>query len=246
MVVRRQERHMLLTPAEKFIQSAESELNPQQFEAVKAKAGPLLILAGAGSGKTRALTYRMAYLVATGQARPNEILAVTFTNKAAREMHERTQKLLNRVGVSINARDLWISTFHSSCARILRTHGSLLGYNPGFVIYDDSDQLSVIKKICDKLNINDKIHPAKTFQYSINEAKNKYIGADEFKSKKGHFLDEKTALVYEAYEEEMHRSNAMDFGDLIVKTVKLFETSPETLDFYQERFKHILIDEYAW
>jgi len=220
-----------------------NELNPVQWDAVRTTDGPVLILAGAGSGKTRALTYRIAYLVATEKVRPDEIFAVTFTNKSAREMLERTGQLLNRIGYATSTK-LWISTFHSSCVRILRQHIDVLGYNSSFVIYDDSDQLSVLKKVCDTLNINDKLYPAKTFQYQINEAKNQFLSASDIKKRNRGFMDEKLAGVFSAYEDEMKRSNALDFNDLLLKTVHLFQASPEILNFYQERFKYIMVDEY--
>jgi DNA helicase II / ATP-dependent DNA helicase PcrA len=220
-----------------------NELNPVQWDAVKTTDGPVLILAGAGSGKTRALTYRIAYLVATEKARPDEIFAVTFTNKSAREMLERTGQLLSRIGWQTSEK-LWISTFHSSCVRILRRHIDVLGYNSSFVIYDDSDQLSVLKKVCETLNINDKLYPAKTFQYQINEAKNQFLSASDIKKRNRGFMDEKLANVFSHYEEEMKRSNALDFNDLLLKTVHLFQASPEVLSFYQERFKYIMVDEY--
>lgn len=221
-----------------------NELNPPQWEAVKTTQGPLLILAGAGSGKTRALTYRITYLVATKAALPSEIFAVTFTNKAAKEMAERAQKLLNRIGTPIHE-PLWISTFHSSCARILRQHIELLGYQKDFTIYDDGEQLTVIKRVCEELGINDKIYPPKTFQHHINQAKNQYLTPDEVQ-KKGmtSFLDDKITAVYTRYEQKMKQSNALDFGDLLFKTTKLFDQNKELLEYYQERFKYIMVDEY--
>jgi DNA helicase-2/ATP-dependent DNA helicase PcrA len=221
------------------------ELNSEQWEAVQATTGPVLILAGAGSGKTRALTYRIAYLVATNLAHTSEILAVTFTNKAAKEMLERTTQLLNKIGARpAQSEPLWISTFHSSCVRILRRHAVAIGYQTGFAIYDDGDQLSVVKKVCKELNINDKIFPPKSFQFQINQAKNQYLQASEMKKQRRHSFDERVADVYALYEAEMQRSNAMDFGDLLFKTVKLFESHPEVLAQYQERFKFIMVDEY--
>lgn len=223
-----------------------NELNPVQWEAARTTKGPLLILAGAGSGKTRALTYRIAYLVAIGEATPGEILAVTFTNKAAKEMAERATKLLSRIGHHVDPREpLWISTFHSTCARILRQHIPLLGYKRDFTIYDDGEQLSVIKKICAQLNINDKMYPPKNFQYHINQSKNQYLNPQKLKGRKVNFLlDEKIAAVYELYEKQMQLSNALDFGDLLFKTTELFEKNPQLLAQYQERFRFIMVDEY--
>ncbi|MCC6278365.1 MAG: DNA helicase PcrA [Oligoflexia bacterium] len=221
-----------------------SELNPEQWRAVEASDGPVLILAGAGSGKTRVLTYRAAHLVSSGKAHPSELLAVTFTNKAAGEMVERITKLLHRVGAPALTEPLWVSTFHSSCVRILRRHSSLLGFENAFVIYDDSDQLSVIKKVCQDLGINDKIFPPKTFQYQINQAKNKYLKPAQFSQQKSYFMHEKASLVYERYEQEMKRAHALDFGDLLLKTVDLFQAHPLLLEEYQERFKYLMVDEY--
>lgn len=223
-----------------------NELNSEQWKAVKTTSGPLLILAGAGSGKTRVLTYRLAYLVATGEATPEQILCVTFTNKAAKEMLERAHKLLERIHNTSSTREpLWISTFHSSCVRILRRHIELLGYTNSFVIYDDSDQLSVLKKVCEDCNLNDKIYPPKTFQYQINQAKNQFLSPEQMKGRRtGHFMEDKLLQVYSKYEEEMRKYNALDFGDLLYKTVELFQNHPELLTQYQERFKYIMVDEY--
>lgn len=225
-----------------------NELNPRQWEAVQNIHGPVLILAGAGSGKTRVLTYRAAYLVATGEASPHEILAVTFTNKAAKEMLERLGGLLNRVGVPMNhsryENPLWVSTFHSSCVRILRSHIDYLGYDKSFAIYDDGDQLALIKKVCEDLQINDKIYPPKSFQYQINRSKNLYLSPEGFRKQNRQFFDEKVADVYARYELEMRRCNALDFGDLLYKSVELFQKNPQLLAQYQERFKFIMVDEY--
>ncbi len=224
-----------------------AELNPHQWEAVNTTDGPLLILAGAGSGKTRALTYRIAYLVASGKAKASEIFAVTFTNKAAKEMLERSVSLLGRVGVPLYGRDpVWISTFHSSCARILRQHIHLIdGYDGNFVIYDDSEQLAVLKKVCAALDLNDKMYPPKTFQHQINKAKNEFISPDNYQKERAtQFLSDKITKVYGLYERMMRQHNALDFGDLLYKTTELFRDNPDLLDQYQERFKYIMVDEY--
>lgn len=220
-----------------------NDLNLPQKEAVEHIFGPLLILAGAGSGKTRVLTHRIAHIIAQGEASPHEILAVTFTNKAAREMESRTVALLNRLGIPVMGQ-LWISTFHSIAARILREHIYLLGYQPFFVIYDDSDQLSMIKKILIKLNIDEKAYPAKSFKVKINEAKTLGLTPDKVLSKASYLMDDKAQNVYAVYEEEMKRANALDFSDLLLKTYLLFKTHPEVLDIYQRKFKFIMVDEY--
>ncbi|MCB0365825.1 MAG: UvrD-helicase domain-containing protein [Bdellovibrionaceae bacterium] len=218
-------------------------LNPSQAEAVKAIEGPLLILAGAGSGKTRVLTYRIAQLIALGEATPNQILAVTFTNKAAREMEGRTIQLLSDVGIPVYEQ-MWISTFHSICARILREDIHHLGYQPFFGIYDDADQLSMIKKVLNALNINDKVHPAKGFQARINQAKQLGLLPDQVGRRKGFFMDDKSLEVYTRYEVEMEKANSLDFGDLLLKTYILFRDYPEVLARYRDRFQYILVDEY--
>ena len=220
-------------------------LNPRQKEAVENLEGPLLILAGAGSGKTRVLTHRIAALVSTGLARADEILAVTFTNKAAREMRERTEHLLASFGLHAE-RDLWVSTFHSSCVRILRGHIHLLGYPSFFGIYDSADQLSVLKKVLGKLNLDDKVHPAKGFQSRISHAKMLGILPEDLEAGRSpHFRLDATSLnVYKEYQAEMQRSQNLDFDDLLLKTYELFRDYPVVLENYQKRFKYILIDEY--
>jgi DNA helicase-2/ATP-dependent DNA helicase PcrA len=219
------------------------DLNPPQREAVQYIQGPLLLLAGAGSGKTRVLTYRVANIISEGEATPQQILAVTFTNKAAREMEHRIQNLLADMNVPLYE-PMWISTFHSICARILRNDIHLLDYQPFFAIYDDSDQLSMVKKVMGMLNINDKIYPAKTFQSKINEAKRLAWSPDDLAQKSNHFLDEKSLQVYRIYEEEMKKANALDFGDLLFKAFELFRMYPDILEKYRERFQYILVDEY--
>jgi DNA helicase-2/ATP-dependent DNA helicase PcrA len=205
--------------------------------------GPLLILAGAGSGKTRVLTFRMANLIAQGEATADQILAVTFTNKAAREMEHRTVKLLGDMGIPVYER-MWVSTFHSTCARILREDIHLLDYQPFFSIYDDGDQMSLIKKVMASLNINDKTHPPRSFQAKINEAKQVALGPEDVAKKNSMWWDEKSVDVYRIYEEELKRSNALDFGDLLFKTYDLFRTYPDILKKYQDRFQYISVDEY--
>ena len=218
-------------------------LNPEQKKAVESLEGPLLILAGAGSGKTRALTHRVANLIIQGKAAPDEVLAVTFTNKAAREMESRIFKILSDLGFRIHE-PLWISTFHSFCVRVLRNHITLLDYKPFFGIYDDSDQLSQIKKVMTAMNLNEKLYPAKSFRNRINAAKMLALSpADVAKSSKL-FLDQKTQEVYTRYEQEMKKANALDFGDLLFKVYELFQMYPAVLADYQNKFRYIMVDEY--
>ncbi len=218
-------------------------LNGPQRNGVEAISGPLLILAGAGSGKTRVLTYRMAQMIATGAAAPEEILCVTFTNKAAREMEARMFKILADLDVPLYA-NLWISTFHSFCVRILKQHITMLDYKPFFVIYDSSDQLSQIKKSMDILNIDDKIYPAKNFQWRISSAKMMGYGPIELAKSSRNIIDKKAVEVYQVYEVEMKKANALDFDDLLLKTHELFKMYPDLLSKYQEKFKFIMVDEY--
>jgi len=219
------------------------QLNPSQIEAVSTLNGPLLILAGAGSGKTRVLTYRIANLIAQGEATAEQVLAVTFTNKAAREMEARVLKLVQELGFPVYDR-MWVSTFHSICARILREDIHLLDYQPFFAIYDDSDQVALIRKVLQALNINDKMHPARGFQGKINEAKQRALSPDDLSRQNSLRWDERSVLVYKKYEEELKRANALDFGDLLFKTYDLFRLYPDILARYQDRFRYISVDEY--
>lgn len=220
-------------------------LNARQKEAVETLEGPLLILAGAGSGKTRVLTHRMAALVATGSARPDQILAVTFTNKAAREMRDRAEALLRSLGFA-GEQDLWISTFHSSCVRILRRNAELLEYPSFFGIYDASESLSVIKRALVQMNLDEKIHPAKSFQGRISNAKMLGLLPGDLHqgASMGFRMDPTSLAVYEAYERELKASNNMDFDDLLLKTHQLFADYPAILEQYQQKFRYIMIDEY--
>lgn len=218
-------------------------LNPPQREAVETLEGPLLILAGAGSGKTRVLTHRMANMIGQGIAAPDEILCVTFTNKAAKEMEHRIYKLLAELGVAIHSQ-LWINTFHSFCVRVLRQHITLLDYKPFFGIYDSSDQLSQIKKVMTALNINDKMYPPKGFQGRISNAKMLGLTPDALEKNSRRLMDAKTVEVYKAYEEAMKKANSLDFDDLLMKTYDLFRMYPDVLKMYQEKFRFIMVDEY--
>ncbi len=219
------------------------KLNPPQKDGVETILGPVLVLAGAGSGKTRVLTHRIANIIAQGEAAPHQILAVTFTNKAAREMHERTVRLLSEIGIPVES-PMWISTFHSVCVRILRLHLPVLGYNPSWVIYDDNDQEKMLKKVIADLGINEKVYPPAGAKERINKAKSMGLGVQEVGSFPTFIMDEKTLQIYEKYENEMFKANALDFSDLLLKTYDIFKKSPEVLQRYHEQFKFILVDEY--
>ena len=215
-------------------------LNEQQREAVYCTDGPLLILAGAGSGKTRVLTHRIAYLIEEKGVNPWNILAITFTNKAAGEMRERVDNL-----VGFGSESIWVSTFHSTCVRILRRHIDRLGYDTNFTIYDTDDQKTLMKDICKLVEIDTKVYKERNLLAAISSAKNEMISAQEYAlNAQGDFGKEKIAKVYQEYEKQMHANNALDFDDLLVKTVQLFETQPDVLENYQERFRYIMVDEY--
>ena len=220
-------------------------LNPPQVEAVNTLDGPLLILAGAGSGKTRVLTHRIANLIATGRCAPDQILAVTFTNKAAREMEKRTQSLLQSLGLALGLAPgrMWISTFHSIAARLLREHIELLDYRRTFGIYDTGEQLAMVKKVLSALGIDEKLHPAKNFASRINSVKTEGLTPADVR-KRRHLMDDQQLAVFERYEEEMKRANALDFGDLLIKTHELFRDYPAVLDAYRDKFRYIMVDEY--
>ncbi|RDU23738.1 DNA helicase PcrA [Anaerosacchariphilus polymeriproducens] len=215
-------------------------LNSQQQEAVFHTEGPVLILAGAGSGKTRVLTHRVAYLIEEKGINPWNIMAITFTNKAAGEMRERVDSL-----VGFGSESIWVSTFHSTCVRILRRYIERLGFDNNFTIYDSDDQKSLMKDICKRLQIDTKIYKEKSFLAAISKAKDELITPEEFALKaEGDFNQKKYACVYAEYQKQLRSNNALDFDDLIVKTVDLFQTQPDVLEYYQERFKYIMIDEY--
>lgn len=215
-------------------------LNPPQKEAVFHTEGPLLILAGAGSGKTRVLTHRIACLMEEKGVNPWNILAITFTNKAAQEMRERVDKL-----VGMGAESIWVSTFHSACVRILRRHIDFLGFDNHFAIYDTEDQKTVIKEVCRRLNIDTKIYKERTLMAKISHAKDALISPEEMElNAGGDFNEKKIAAVYKEYQATLRKNNALDFDDLIVKTVELFQNYPNVLEYYQERFQYIMVDEY--
>lgn len=216
------------------------KLNPMQQEAVYHTQGPLLILAGAGSGKTRVLTHRIAYLIDEYDVNPWNILAITFTNKAAGEMRERVDQI-----VGFGAEQIWVSTFHSMCVRILRRFADHLGYDRNFVIYDTDDQKHVIKEICKRLNVDTKIHKERTILSVISSAKNEMIDANTYAlNSAGDFSKKKIAEAYAEYEKILYKNNAMDFDDLLVKTVEVLRNNEDVLNYYQERFKYIMVDEY--
>ena len=215
-------------------------LNPMQRQAVFHTEGPLLILAGAGSGKTRVLTHRIAYLIQEKEVNPWNILAITFTNKAAQEMRERVDRI---AGFGSDA--IWVSTFHSTCARILRRHIDNLGYDTNFTIYDTDDQKSVIKDVCRRLNVDTKVFKERALLSQISHAKDNLITPDQMEmDAAGDFNQKKTAMVYREYQAALRKNNALDFDDLIVKTVELFQNCDRVLEYYQERFKYIMVDEY--
>ena len=215
-------------------------LNEPQREAVYYTEGPLLILAGAGSGKTRVLTHRIAYLIEEKGVNPWNILAITFTNKAAGEMRERVDRL-----VGFGSESIWVSTFHSMCVRILRRHISLLGYDTNFTIYDADDQKTLMKDVCKLLQIDTKIYKERALLAAVSHAKNELVTPEEFRLNAGEdFSQRKIAEVYEEYEKQLKANNALDFDDLLIKTVQLFQTQADVLEYYQERFRYIMVDEY--
>jgi DNA helicase-2/ATP-dependent DNA helicase PcrA len=217
--------------------NSKNNLNDSQQEAVKHQGGPLLVLAGAGSGKTRIITERISYLVKEHNVSPTNILAVTFTNKAANEMRERVSRLAHN-----EAKNIWIGTFHSTCLRILKREiNKLDGYSRDFIIYDDADQIKLIKDCMGRLNIGERLLSPKHVRSQIDRAKNNGLGPD---SSELNHLDKNVLRIYSLYEQELRKSNALDFGDLLHVTVKLFEKKPEVLQNYQNQFQHILVDEY--
>ena len=215
-------------------------LNDRQREAVLQTEGPVLILAGAGSGKTRVLTQRIAYLIEEKHVNPWNILAITFTNKAAEEMRERVDSI-----VGFGAESIWVSTFHSMCVRILRRYIDRLGYDTNFTIYDTDDSKSVMKEICKRLNIDTKIYKERALLSEISSAKDELISPEEYNlNTMGDFSKRRVAEAYREYQDTLKKNNALDFDDLIVKTVELFRMNPDVLDSYQERFRYISVDEY--
>ena len=215
------------------------DLNPEQRQAVLHREGPLLILAGAGSGKTRVIAYRTAYLIGDGHAAPDEVLAVTFTNKAAEEMRERIERLLGS-----RQQRLWLSTFHAFCARLLRREAPLVNLSRNFVIYDSSDQLAVVRRAMAELGIDERMTNPRAVRARISEAKNRMEDAAEIRASGRGFRDEQLARVYERYEAALTAANALDFDDLLLKTVLLFDSSESARSRYTAQFRYVMVDEY--
>ena len=216
-----------------------SELNPAQSEAVTHAGGPLLVVAGAGSGKTRVLTRRIAYLMSARHVAPYQILAITFTNKAAGEMKARVAELVGPI-----AQSMWVSTFHSACVRILRQEAVRLGYANSFSIYDSADSLRLITIVAKELNLDSKRYPARQFQSMISNAKNELMGPQDYVNAASNQFEQVVADVYSVYQQRLQRANAMDFDDLILKTVEVLQRFPEAKARFRSRFRHVLVDEY--
>ena len=215
-------------------------LNEQQKQGVFTTEGPVLILAGAGSGKTRVLTHRVAYLIQEKGVAPWHIMAITFTNKAAGEMRQRIDDMID-----YGAESIWVATFHSSCVRILRRFADRMGYATNFTIYDSDDQKTLMKDICKRLEIDTKMYKERTFLNEISSAKNELISDQEFANQAmGDFRKTKTAQVYREYQARLKQNNAMDFDDLIMNTVELLKLDPGVLNYYQEKFQYVMVDEY--
>jgi len=214
-------------------------LNKEQQQAVKHTDGPLLIMAGAGSGKTRVLTHRIAYLLDEKEVSPRNVLAITFTNKAAREMRQRVHKLVGK-----GSDQIWVSTFHSMCVRILRRDIDRIGYNQSFTILDSSDQLSVIKQVLRNLNIDPKKFDPRAMLGQISAAKNELMTPEEYNNKVGNFYERQVGQIYEGYQKMLQKNQSLDFDDLIMQTIHLFKRVPEVLEYYQRRFQYIHVDEY--
>jgi len=216
------------------------ELNDKQYEAVLNSDGPCLVIAGAGSGKTKVLTYKIAYLISEKNVKPWNILAITFTNKAASEMKARVESL---VGDAIN--DMWIGTFHSVCVRILRQHIDKIGFDKSFIIFDVTDQKHVLKECIKELNLDEKLYAEKSLQYEISNAKNELLTPAEYTKKYANdFRKSKIAEVYELYQRKLYENNAIDFDDIINYTIKILMENPEVLDHYASKFQYVLVDEY--
>src|SRR5713226_9131514 len=216
-----------------------ADLNPAQREAVLTTEGPLLVIAGAGSGKTRVLTYRVAHLINAVGVKPNEILAITFTNKAAGEMRERLEHLLGR-----DARSLWVLTFHAACGRILRREAQRLGYRSNFTIYDQADQIRLVKRCLEELERDPKRFTPRGIHNQISHAKNRLISPDEYANQVQSFYDQTVADVYQLYQRRLFASNAVDFDDLLMLTVDVLERFPDVREKWQQAFRYILVDEY--
>ncbi len=226
-------------PADAAIDALLEGLNGPQRDAVMHGEGPMLILAGAGSGKTRVIAHRIAYLIRSGQSRPSEILAITFTNKAASEMRERVELLVGRA-----IRAMWVMTFHAACARMLRADADKLGYTRQFTIYDAADQRRLMKKCLDDLGYDPKRYTPRAMQSQICDSKNRLRTPEEYAALVGSPFEQTVAEVYQQYERELHRMNAMDFDDLLVQSVKLLTNFQEVRDRYAGSFRWVMVDEY--
>src|SRR5881275_1225737 len=216
-----------------------ADLNPAQREAVLATEGPLLVIAGAGSGKTRVLTYRVAHLINAVGVKPNEILAITFTNKAAGEMRERLEHLLGR-----SSRGLWVLTFHAACGRILRREAQRLGYRSNFTIYDQADQVRLVKQCLEELERDPKRFVPRGIHSQISNAKNQLIGPDDYASRVASFYDQTVADTYALYQRRMFASNAVDFDDMLMLTVDVLQRFPEARERWAKSFRYVMVDEY--
>src|SRR5881392_740015 len=216
-----------------------ADLNEAQREAVLTTEGPLLVIAGAGSGKTRVLTYRVAHLLAACGVEPNEILAITFTNKAAAEMRERIE-----AAVGAKARAIWILTFHAACGRILRREAPRLGYRTNFTIYDSADQVRLVKQCLEELDRDPKRFTPRGIHSQISKAKNQLVGPEEYKARVASFYDQTVADAYDLYQRRMFTSNAVDFDDMLYLTVDVLERFPEAREKWQKAFRYVLVDEY--
>ncbi|MGY3773101.1 DNA helicase PcrA [Tetragenococcus solitarius] len=214
-------------------------MNQKQAEAITTTEGPLLLMAGAGSGKTRVLTHRIAFLIEEKSVNPWNILAITFTNKAAKEMKERVKGLLGK-----QAEDIWVSTFHSMCVRILRRDVERIGYSKNFTIIDSAEQRTLMKNVLKTLNIDPKKYDPRAILGNISNAKNALLAPDEYQKMQGSYFEEIVGRCYEVYQNELHKNQCMDFDDLIMNTITLFEKNPEVLQFYQNKFQYIHVDEY--
>ena len=215
-------------------------LNKEQFEAVTHVDGPLLVIAGAGSGKTRVLTHRIAFLIAECAIKPWNIIAITFTNKAAKEMKERIEKIVGEC-----AKDMWVGTFHSMCVRILRREIEKIGYGRDFIIFDTSDTKVVVKECIKELNLDEKLYNDKYLLSEISKAKNDMMDPERYSNLyASDYRLSKVAQVYELYQTKLKKNNALDFDDIINKTIEIFKTDEETLSYYQDKFKYVLVDEY--
>ena len=217
-----------------------SGLNNMQRKAVELTDGPVLVLAGAGSGKTTVLVNRAAYIIETKNIHPYNILAITFTNKAANEMKERVNNIIGDL-----SKDMWICTFHSACVRILRSHIGVLGFESGFVIYDSADTKTVMKECYKELDIDEKNYPFRSVLSMISRAKDEMLSPDDFyKEVKGDYRKTRIGEIYELYQKKLKSNNALDFDDILFFAVKLLEENPDILGKYQDRFKYIMVDEY--